>query len=66
MVSFYPDIPEVEASNFCGEFVFLMDCSESMNLPISTEKNSQIRIEAAKVSQSLHYSVVQYEEDFAG
>ncbi|KAL1781512.1 von Willebrand factor A domain-containing protein 5A-like [Sigmodon hispidus] len=48
MVSFYPDIPEVEASNFCGEFVFLMDCSGSMGSPMNNQKNSQLRIEAAK------------------
>lgn len=48
MVSFYPDIPEVEASKACGEFVFLMDCSGSMRSPMGTEENSQIRIEAAK------------------
>nr|BAE23178.1 unnamed protein product [Mus musculus] len=48
MVSFYPDIPEVEASKACGEFVFLMDRSGSMDSPMSTENNSQLRIEAAK------------------
>lgn len=48
MVSFYPDIPEVETSKVCGEFVFLMDRSGSMRSPMSTEKNSQLRIEAAK------------------
>ncbi|XP_028611610.1 von Willebrand factor A domain-containing protein 5A-like [Grammomys surdaster] len=48
MVSFYPDIPEVEASKACGEFVFLMDRSGSMESPVSNEKNSQLRIEAAK------------------
>ncbi|XP_052044597.1 von Willebrand factor A domain-containing protein 5A-like isoform X2 [Apodemus sylvaticus] len=48
MVSFYPDIPEVEASKVCGEFVFLVDRSGSMECPMSTEKNSQLRIEAAK------------------
>lgn len=48
MVSFYPDIPEVSASKVCGEFVFLMDRSGSMQSPMSTEENSQPRIEAAK------------------
>ncbi|GAB1294063.1 von Willebrand factor A domain-containing protein 5A [Apodemus speciosus] len=48
MLSFYPDIPEVEASKFCGEFVFLMDRSGSMDFPMSRERNSQLRIEAAK------------------
>lgn len=66
MVSFYPDIPEVEASKVCGEFVFLMDRSGSMECPISTEENSQLRIEAAKVSQILHCSAVLCEEDLEG
>ncbi|XP_023576950.1 von Willebrand factor A domain-containing protein 5A isoform X2 [Octodon degus] len=48
MVSFYPDIPEVEASMICGEFVFLMDRSGSMQTPLSKQVRSQLRIEAAK------------------
>ncbi|CAO2635483.1 von Willebrand factor A domain-containing protein 5A [Lemmus lemmus] len=48
MVSFYPDIPEVEASKACGEFVFLMDRSGSMETPMNKQKDSQLRIEAAK------------------
>ncbi|XP_057624968.1 von Willebrand factor A domain-containing protein 5A-like [Chionomys nivalis] len=48
MVSFYPDIPEVEASKACGEFVFLMDRSGSMELPMNNQMDSQLRIEAAK------------------
>lgn len=48
MVSFYPDIPEVEASRACGEFVFLVDRSGSMESPMSNQNNSQLRIEAAK------------------
>ncbi|GAB5577198.1 von Willebrand factor A domain-containing protein 5A isoform X1 [Prionailurus iriomotensis] len=48
MVCFYPNIPEVEPSAICGEFVFLMDCSGSMQCPISKQDKSQLRIEAAK------------------
>ncbi|MBZ3871075.1 von Willebrand factor A domain-containing protein 5A [Sciurus carolinensis] len=48
MVSFYPDIPEDEASVTCGEFVFLMDCSGSMQCPMNNQDRSQSRIEAAK------------------
>ncbi|XP_005378465.1 PREDICTED: von Willebrand factor A domain-containing protein 5A [Chinchilla lanigera] len=48
MLSFYPDIPEVEASMACGEFVFLMDRSGSMQTPLSKQDRSQLRIEAAK------------------
>ncbi|XP_027267638.1 von Willebrand factor A domain-containing protein 5A isoform X5 [Cricetulus griseus] len=48
MVSFYPDLPEVECSRACGEFVFLMDCSGSMGSRLSYWNDSQLRIEAAK------------------
>ncbi|KAK7811301.1 hypothetical protein U0070_002234, partial [Myodes glareolus] len=48
MVSFFPDIPEVEPSKACGEFVFLMDRSGSMGLPTNSQMGSQLRIEAAK------------------
>nr|XP_010959916.1 von Willebrand factor A domain-containing protein 5A isoform X2 [Camelus bactrianus] len=48
MVSFYPNIPEAQPSAACGEFVFLMDCSGSMQSPMSNQNKSQPRIEAAK------------------
>ncbi|XP_038179384.1 von Willebrand factor A domain-containing protein 5A-like [Arvicola amphibius] len=48
MVSFYPNVPEVETSKACGEFVFLMDRSASMESPMNNQKDSQLRIEAAK------------------
>ncbi|XP_077616404.1 von Willebrand factor A domain-containing protein 5A isoform X1 [Crocuta crocuta] len=48
MVCFYPNIPEAEPSATCGEFVFLMDRSGSMQCPISKQDKSQLRIEAAK------------------
>ncbi|KFO35988.1 von Willebrand factor A domain-containing protein 5A [Fukomys damarensis] len=48
MVSFYPDIPEADASMICGEFVFLMDRSGSMGTPMNKQDRSQLRIEAAK------------------
>lgn len=49
MVSFYPDIPEIEVPVACGEFVILMDCSGSMRSPMNKQAKSQPRIEAAKV-----------------
>ena len=58
MVSFYPDIPEVEASKACGEFVFLMDRSGSMELSMNNQ-NSQLRIEAAKVKPESSLFIVQ-------
>ncbi|XP_074213299.1 von Willebrand factor A domain-containing protein 5A isoform X3 [Camelus bactrianus] len=48
MVSFYPNIPEAQPSAACGEFVFLMDRSGSMQSPMSNQNKSQPRIEAAK------------------
>ncbi|XP_020008953.2 von Willebrand factor A domain-containing protein 5A isoform X1 [Castor canadensis] len=48
MVSFYPDIPEIEASTACGEFVFLMDRSGSMQCPMGKQDRTQLRIDAAK------------------
>ncbi|XP_004604827.2 von Willebrand factor A domain-containing protein 5A [Sorex araneus] len=47
MVSFYPDIPETQTSKACGEFVFLMDRSGSMDCPMNKD-SPQTRIEAAK------------------
>ena len=49
MVSFYPDIPEAQPPMMCREFVFLMDCSGSMQCPMNNQDKSQQRIEAAKV-----------------
>ncbi|XP_036856753.2 von Willebrand factor A domain-containing protein 5A isoform X1 [Manis javanica] len=48
MVSFYPNIPEAQPPVTCGEFVFLMDRSGSMQCPMSQEDRSQLRIDAAK------------------
>lgn len=48
MVTFYPNIPEAQASIACGEFIFLMDCSGSMQSPISKQRRSQLRIDVAK------------------
>ncbi|XP_028611688.1 von Willebrand factor A domain-containing protein 5A-like [Grammomys surdaster] len=48
MVSFYPDIPGVKTTTNRGEFVFLVDCSKSMNSPMNSKNKSQLRIDAAK------------------
>ncbi|XP_032140991.1 von Willebrand factor A domain-containing protein 5A [Sapajus apella] len=48
MVSFYPNIPEDQPSNTCGEFIFLMDRSGSMQSPMNSQDRSQLRIQAAK------------------
>nr|XP_012611346.2 von Willebrand factor A domain-containing protein 5A isoform X1 [Microcebus murinus] len=48
MLSFYPNIPEAHPPNTCGEFIFLMDRSGSMESPLSNQSRSPLRIEAAK------------------
>uniref|UniRef100_H0X414 von Willebrand factor A domain-containing protein 5A n=1 Tax=Otolemur garnettii TaxID=30611 RepID=H0X414_OTOGA len=48
MVSFYPEITEDQPSTTCGEFIFLMDRSGSMETPMSGQGIAQQRIEAAK------------------
>lgn len=55
MVSFYPNIPEAQPLITCGEFIFLMDRSGSMQCPMSNQDNSQLRIEAAKVKLALFF-----------
>ncbi|XP_007538917.1 von Willebrand factor A domain-containing protein 5A [Erinaceus europaeus] len=48
MVCFYPHIPEAQPPITCGEFVFLMDRSGSMQGPLNNYDRSQLRIDAAK------------------
>lgn len=50
MVSLYPEFPESVMSNFtsCGEFVFLLDRSGSMDFPTYCGSR-QSRIASAKV-----------------
>ncbi|XP_055271958.1 von Willebrand factor A domain-containing protein 5A [Moschus berezovskii] len=48
MVTFYPNIPEAQPSIACGEFIFLMDCSGSMQSPMRKQSKSQLRIDVAK------------------
>ncbi|XP_045146184.1 von Willebrand factor A domain-containing protein 5A isoform X1 [Echinops telfairi] len=48
MVSFYPSIPEAQPPITCGEFIFLMDRSGSMQHPLSKRERSKMRIDIAK------------------
>ncbi|XP_049712825.1 von Willebrand factor A domain-containing protein 5A-like isoform X2 [Elephas maximus indicus] len=48
MVSFYPNIPQAQPPVTCGEFIFFMDRSGSMQCPMSKQDKSQLRIDAAK------------------
>ncbi|XP_065793365.1 von Willebrand factor A domain-containing protein 5A [Muntiacus reevesi] len=53
MVTFYPNIPEAQPSIACGEFIFLMDCSGSMQSPMNKQRKSPLRIEVAKETLTL-------------
>nr|DBA23804.1 TPA: hypothetical protein GDO54_014683 [Pyxicephalus adspersus] len=47
MVNFYPSFPPGQQSN-CGEFIFLVDRSGSMEWAINSEPNAPKRIQSAK------------------
>lgn len=51
MLSLYPEFPEAVMSSLatCGEFVFLLDCSGSMDCPLHQGKSAQTRISSARV-----------------
>ncbi|XP_046715573.1 von Willebrand factor A domain-containing protein 5A-like isoform X2 [Silurus meridionalis] len=50
MISFYPEFPESVMSSMlpCGEFVFVMDRSGSMNCAMHNEEGAKPRIECAR------------------
>ncbi|XP_037697728.1 von Willebrand factor A domain-containing protein 5A-like isoform X2 [Choloepus didactylus] len=48
MVSFYPSIPEAQPPITCGEFIFLMDCSGSMQCSMSKREKGRTRMDIAK------------------
>jgi len=51
MLSLYPEFPQAVMSSLasCGEFVFLLDRSGSMSVPMNNNEGSQTRIESARV-----------------
>ena len=51
MLSLYPEFPQAVMSSVasCGEFVFLLDRSGSMDSPMNHRKNQQTRIGSARV-----------------
>jgi hypothetical protein len=57
MVSFYPNIPEIEALTAYGEFVFLMDHSGSLQCPMGKQDRTQLCIDATKVKPSSFFSM---------
>ncbi|XP_030043485.1 von Willebrand factor A domain-containing protein 5A isoform X2 [Microcaecilia unicolor] len=48
MLSFYPHFPEAEEQSHCGEFIFLIDRSGSMEFNVGNVQNSPRRIDSAK------------------
>ncbi|XP_078522465.1 von Willebrand factor A domain-containing protein 5A-like [Lissotriton helveticus] len=53
MLNFYPNIPESQEQSTCGEFIFLMDRSGSMDYCMSSERDSPRRIDSAKETMVL-------------
>ncbi|XP_073536453.1 von Willebrand factor A domain-containing protein 5A-like isoform X2 [Phyllobates terribilis] len=48
MLNFYPGFPETQEQSACGEFIFVVDRSGSMECPMNSEPNAQPRIQSAK------------------
>ncbi|XP_069604297.1 von Willebrand factor A domain-containing protein 5A-like [Ranitomeya imitator] len=48
MLNFYPGFPETQEQSVCGEFIFVVDRSGSMECPMNSEPNAPQRIQSAK------------------
>ncbi|KAM4709154.1 von Willebrand factor A domain-containing protein 5A-like [Discoglossus pictus] len=48
MLNFYPNFPEMKEQSSCGEFIFLVDRSGSMECAMHSEPNAPQRIQSAK------------------
>ncbi|XP_044132181.1 von Willebrand factor A domain-containing protein 5A-like isoform X2 [Bufo gargarizans] len=48
MLNFYPSFPAVQEQINCGEFIFVVDRSGSMNCAMNSEPNALQRIDSAK------------------
>ncbi|XP_063309860.1 von Willebrand factor A domain-containing protein 5A-like [Pelobates fuscus] len=48
MLNFYPSFPAMQEQSNCGEFIFLMDRSGSMECAMNSKPNSPQRIQSAK------------------
>ncbi|XP_075711046.1 von Willebrand factor A domain-containing protein 5A-like [Rhinoderma darwinii] len=48
MLNFYPGFPETQEQSSCGEFIFVVDRSGSMECPMNSEPNAPQRIQSAK------------------
>ncbi|XP_072270088.1 von Willebrand factor A domain-containing protein 5A-like [Pyxicephalus adspersus] len=48
MLNFYPSFPENQEQSKCGEFIFVVDRSGSMECSMNSEPNAPMRIQSAK------------------
>ncbi|XP_075043000.1 von Willebrand factor A domain-containing protein 5A-like [Mixophyes fleayi] len=48
MLNFYPSFPEAQEQSSCGEFIFVVDRSGSMECAMNSEPNAPLRIQSAK------------------
>ncbi|XP_075042986.1 von Willebrand factor A domain-containing protein 5A-like [Mixophyes fleayi] len=48
MLNFYPSFPETQEQSNCGEFIFVVDRSGSMECAMNSEPNAPLRIQSAK------------------
>ncbi|XP_018427577.1 PREDICTED: von Willebrand factor A domain-containing protein 5A-like [Nanorana parkeri] len=48
MLNFYPSFPESQEQSKCGEFIFVVDRSGSMDCAMNSEPNAPMRIQSAK------------------
>ncbi|XP_076002906.1 von Willebrand factor A domain-containing protein 5A isoform X28 [Genypterus blacodes] len=75
MVSLYPEFPQAVMSSVasCGEFVFLLDRSGSMDCPMGSNQNAQTRISSARdtlllllksVPMGCHFNIYSFGSSF--
>uniref|UniRef100_A0A8C5P6G8 von Willebrand factor A domain containing 5A n=1 Tax=Leptobrachium leishanense TaxID=445787 RepID=A0A8C5P6G8_9ANUR len=48
MLNFYPSFPAMQEKSNCGEFIFVVDRSGSMECQMNSEANAPMRIQSAK------------------
>ncbi|XP_066458796.1 von Willebrand factor A domain-containing protein 5A-like isoform X2 [Eleutherodactylus coqui] len=48
MLNFYPSFPAGQEQTNCGEFIFVVDRSGSMECPMNSEPNAPLRFQSAK------------------
>ncbi|XP_077334603.1 von Willebrand factor A domain-containing protein 5A-like [Lithobates pipiens] len=53
MLNFYPSFPKTQEQSKCVEFIYVVDRSGSMDCPMNSEPNAPMRIQSAKISETL-------------